>query len=82
MIPGKSHLGMTGPGTMPRSPMRPRAKVRKARRAKEKAKYGKNDGKDGKGGLQGWKQPILQILPKAAQPLLPQRLSTPAFGLQ
>ena len=36
-IPGKSHLGMTGPGTMPRSPMQPRARGRKAKRAKEKA---------------------------------------------
>ena len=47
MIPGKTHLGMTGHGTIPRSPMPPRAKERKVRKAKEKSKYGK-DGKDGK----------------------------------
>ena len=47
MIPGKTHLGMTGHGTIPRSPMQPRAKESKVRKAKEKNKYGK-DGKDGK----------------------------------
>ena len=37
MIPGKCHLGMTAPGTIPRSPMQPRARERKERRAKEGA---------------------------------------------
>ena len=79
MIPGKSHLGMTGPGTMPRSPMQPRAKVRKARRAKEKASMARTMAKMEKEAPR-MEQPILQILPKAAQPLLPpQRLSTPAI---
>ena len=34
---GKMLPGMIGPGTMPKSPMQPRAKERKERRAKEKA---------------------------------------------
>ena len=36
-IPGKSHLGMTGPRTMPKSPVQQSAEERKAKRAKEKA---------------------------------------------
>ena len=58
--------------------MRPRAKERKARRAKEKASMARTMEKMEKEALR-MEQPILQILPKAAQPLLPQRLSTPAI---
>ena len=53
-----------------------KGKGKKGKKGKGKGKYGKNDGKDGKGGSK--EQPILQILPKAAQPLLPQLPSTPA----
>ena len=53
--------------------MQPRAKERKARRAKEKASMARTMEKMEKEAPR-MELPILQILPKAAQPLLPQRL--------
>ena len=68
MIPGKSHLGMTGPGTTPKSPMQRRAKERKAKRAKEKASTERME-KLAKEALR-MEQPILPMLPKVALLLL------------
>ena len=75
MNPGKSHLGMTGPGTMPWNPMQPRAKVRKERRAKAKASMAKMEKMEKV--TPKMDQPILLIVPKAAPRSPPQQLSTP-----
>ena len=56
--------------------MQPRAKERKERRAKEKASMARRKEKMEKEAPR-MEQPILQILPKVAPLLLPQRLSTP-----
>ena len=75
MNPGKSNLGMTGPGTMPRNPMQPRAKVREERRAKAKASVARMEKTEKVAPRR--EQPILLILSKVAPPSLPHQLSTP-----